>query len=285
MGWKEESTWFITGCSKGLGRAIAEHVLAKGNRCVITARRLEEIQPICEKYPSTALALSLDVTDPKQVTSAVGHAEAKFGAIDVLVNNAGFGYNSSIEEGEDATIRAMFEANVFGLAALVRAVLPGMRSRGRGHIFNMSSVGGRVASPGTAYYAATKFAVEALSQGLAKEIEPLGIGVTAIEPGPFRTAFLAASINASGTAISDYTDTVGARHRALRESHGKQPGDPERAAQAIYQAFQMDRPPSQLILGNQAYQRVHAELARQTEELEKLRELSLSADFPVQKAP
>src|ERR1700737_3817635 len=166
--------WFITGCSSGLGRALAEAVLRHGHRCVPTARNPADIADIVRAHPKTSLALGLDVTDDKQRRDAVARAEEAFGSIDVLVNNAGHGYSAAIEEGEERDIRAMFDTNFFGLAAMTRLVLPGMRSRGRGHIVNISSVGGLVGNPASGYYSATKFAVEGLSQALAKEVAPLG---------------------------------------------------------------------------------------------------------------
>src|SRR5215210_6570574 len=169
--------WFITGCSTGFGRELAKLVLARNWRAVVTARDKARVADLAEGCADRALALDLDVTDPAQITAAVQAAEDHFGAIDVLVNNAGYGYQASIEEGEEAEIRAMFDANVFGLAALTRAALPGMRARRRGHIVNISSVAGFVGFPASGYYAATKHAVEGLSDSLAREVEPLGIKV------------------------------------------------------------------------------------------------------------
>lgn len=170
--------WFITGASSGLGRALAEAVLARGWRAAVTARRPETLADLTAQHGDPALALALDVTDSRSIAGAVRDAETHFGAIDVLVNNAGYGYFSAIEEGDDAEIRAQFETNVFGLIAVTKQVLPGMRRRRQGHIFNVSSLGGLVAFAATGYYHATKFAVEGLSESLSHEVRPLGIDVT-----------------------------------------------------------------------------------------------------------
>jgi NAD(P)-dependent dehydrogenase (short-subunit alcohol dehydrogenase family) len=171
-----ESTpvWLITGCSTGLGRALAEAVLKHGHRAIVTARNPAQIQDIVARYPKTSLAVQLDVADYSQIDRAIAAAEKAFGRIDMLVNNAGYGYLAAVEEGEEQEIRAMFETNFFGLAALIRRVLPGMRARARGHIINISSVGGLLGNPSAGYYNATKFAVEGLSEALAKEVDPLG---------------------------------------------------------------------------------------------------------------
>ena len=252
--------WFITGCSTGFGRALAERVLEHGHRCVVTARDLAQIEDIAAKHRRRALAAALDVTHREQVERAIEAAEAKFGRIDVLVNNAGWGYNSAIEEGEDEVIRAMFDANVFALAALMRRVLPGMRARGKGHIVNLSSMGGLVGNPGTGYYCATKFAVEAMSQSLAKEAAHLGIRVTLIEPGPFRTDFQGRSMTIPKQTIEAYAETAGARRKQLRENSGKQVGDPYRAADAIIKVVESDDPPLHLLLGKIALERVREKL-------------------------
>ena len=179
--------WFITGCSTGFGHELASLVLARGGRAVVTARDKARLAPLIEGAGDRALALDLDVTDAAQIASAVAAAESKFGHIDVLVNNAGYGYQSSVEEGDEAEIRAQFDANVFGLFAMTRAVLPGMRARRKGHVLNVTSVAGFLGFPGSGYYAASKHAVEGFSDALAFEGEPLGIKVTCVAPGPFRT--------------------------------------------------------------------------------------------------
>ena len=199
----DSKIWFITGCSTGFGRELAEQVLARGERVVLTARNPGQVQDIAAKYPDHALALALDVTNEQAIRKAVADAEARFGQIDVLVNNAGYGYFSAIEDGEDAEIRRQFETNVFGLISLTRHVLPGMRERRSGRIINVSSIGGLVAFPATGYYHATKWAVEGFSESLSKEVGPLGIKVIIVEPGRFRTDWAGRSVIESKTVIDD----------------------------------------------------------------------------------
>lgn len=188
------SVWMITGGSSGLGRALAEKVLEHGYRAVVTARKPDTVRDLVERYGDQAMAVGLDVTQPAQIRSAVKAAHERFGQIDVLVNNAGYGYIAAIEEGEDAEIRAQFDTNVHGVIALMQAVLPGMRHRGKGHIVNVSSIGGLTTFPNVGYYHASKYALEGLSETLAKEMVPFGIGVTVVEPGAFRTDFRGRSI-------------------------------------------------------------------------------------------
>ena len=278
-----DSVWFITGCSTGFGREIARIILERGGRAVVTARDAARVQDIAERHPDHTLALSLDVTRPDQVADAVRAAEEKFGAIDVLVNNAGYGYMAAIEEGEDDEIRAQFEANVFGLIDMIRAVLPGMRARSRGHIVNLSSQGGLIGFPGVGYYNASKFAVEGLSEALAGEIRPLGLGVTIVEPGPFRTDWAGRSLRMPKTDIDAYAETAGARRRTINGYSGKQPGDPVRAAQAIIDAVESEAPPLHLLLGKQALDLVRAKLAAMTKEFDAWESTSLGADFPTEK--
>jgi NAD(P)-dependent dehydrogenase (short-subunit alcohol dehydrogenase family) len=278
---KENSrVWFITGSSTGFGRILAELLLKRGERVAVTARNPDQIQDLVSGYKSTGLALALDVTQPKQVAAAVAEAETFFGRIDVLVNNAGYGYLAAIEEGEEDEVRAMFDANFFGLAAITKAVLPGMRARRAGHIVNITSVGGLVGNPSAGYYAATKFAVEGLSEALAKEVEPLGIRVTAIEPGPFRTDWAGRSLKLAREPISDYEETAGARKRQIAERSGKQPGDPARAAEAIMTIVDAEKPPRNLLLGKIALDMTKEKLAGFTEAMEQWEALCLGTDFP-----
>ncbi|UFW64360.1 oxidoreductase [Rhizobium laguerreae] len=272
--------WFITGASSGLGRALAEAVLARGWRAAMTARRPETLANLTAEHGDRALALALDVTDSNAVAGAVHDAETHFGAIDVLVNNAGYGYLSAIEEGDDAEIRAQFETNVFGLLAVTKQVLPGMRRRRRGHIVNVSSLGGLVAFAATGYYHATKFAVEALSESLFHEVKPLGIDVTILEPAAFRTDWAGRSMVESSTIIEDYAETSGKRRRATRSISGNQPGDPARAATAIISAFEADAPPLRLLLGAPALKIARERLDALRANFDAWAETSLSADFP-----
>ena len=274
------SVWFITGCSSGLGRALAGRVLQYGHRAVVTARNPAQLKEFVTTYPNTALALPLDVTDARQVAEAVTQAEKVFGRIDVLVNNAGYGYLAAIEEGEEDEVRAMFEANFFGLVALTKAVLPGMRARGRGHIVNISSVGGFIGNPSGGYYNATKFAVEGLSEALAKEVAPLGIRVTAIEPGPFRTDWAGRSLKQIHHPIEAYATTAGARRAEITGRSGKQAGDPQRAADAIMQVVASPVAPLNLILGRNGLDRVRAKLRELMSSIDQWEAVTLSADFP-----
>lgn len=273
-------TWFITGCSSGLGRALAVRVLQRGYRCVVTARDAEQIRSLVTPHGSRALAVALDVTNRAQLEHAVFQAEELFGGIDVLVNNAGYGYNAAVEEGEEEKVRAMFETNFFALAALVRRVLPGMRARGHGHIINISSTAGVAGNVGSGYYCATKFAVEGLTEALAKEVAPLGIRVTLVEPGPFRTAFQGRSIKVPDKPMEAYAETAGARRTQLRNSSGKQAGDPERAADAIITVFETADPPLHFALGKIGLERIREKLTDHLRATEAWEALTLSADFP-----
>lgn len=272
--------WFITGASSGLGRALAEAVLARGWRAALTARNSERLAELAAQHGEQALVLTLDVTDGRSIDRAITAAEAHFGKIDVLVNNAGYGYLAAIEEGEEAEIRAQFETNVFGLIAVTRKVLPGMRARRGGHIFNVSSLGGLVAFAATGYYHATKFAVEALSESLAQEVRPLGIKVTILEPGAFRTDWAGRSMIESRTIIDDYAETAGKRRAATRAVSGKQPGDPARAAAAIIAAYEAEEPPLRLLLGAPALKIARDRLDALRANFDAWAEVTLSTDFP-----
>ena len=272
--------WFITGCSTGFGRELAKLVLARGWRAVITARNPDQVQDLVEGHEDHALALQLDVTDRSQITRAVKQAEERFGQIDVLVNNAGYGYLAAIEEGEDDQVRAMFETNFFGLVRMINAVLPGMRHRKTGHIVNISSIGGLISFGATGYYHATKYAVEGLSESLSIELAPLGIKVLLVEPGPFRTDWAGRSLLESKTVIPDYDSTAGERRRQSRKNSGKQVGDPARAASAILAAVASDHPPLRLVLGKPALALAHKKLEALKHDLDTWEETTLGADFP-----
>ncbi|MFO1303796.1 MAG: oxidoreductase [Burkholderiales bacterium] len=276
----DSPVWLITGCSTGFGRALALRVLARGHRCVVTARNPAQVEAIAAPYPDRALVCALDVTDAASRERAVAAAQARFGRIDVLVNNAGHGYNAAIEEGEEEPIRRMFEANVFGLAAMMRLVLPIMRAQGFGHMVNITSMGGLVGNPGTGYYCATKFAVEGMSQSLHAEAAHLGIRVTIVEPGPFRTDFQGRSMTIPKRSIDAYAETAGARRTQLKASSGKQPGDPVRAADAIIGAVESDAPPLHLILGKVALDRVRDAYGKRMATFDAWQAVSLGADYP-----
>lgn len=273
------ATWLITGCSTGLGRALAEAVLASGHNAVVTARNVDAVQDITAGFPDTALALPLDVTDKAQISAAVKAAEDRFGAIDVLVNNAGYGYRAAVEEADDADIRRLFDTNFFGAVDMIKAVVPGMRANKSGSILNISSIGARITPPGSGYYAATKAALEGMSGSLRNELKPLGINVTAIEPGGFRTDFAGRSLTQSTTAIGDYADTAGKRRKEVDTAHGTQPGDPDKAARAIMAVVDSPNPPGLLVLGTDAFGAFGKVAEAQRAELDQWRELSTSTDI------
>lgn len=253
------AVWLITGCSTGLGRALALAALEQGDQAVVTTRDAGTVQDIADAYPESAVALALDVTDDAPVADAVTEAHRRFGAVDVLVNNAGYGYRAAVEEGEDADVRALFETNFFG--AVIKAVLPGMRDRRSGTIVNISSIGARMSPAGSGYYSASKSALEGLSASLGKEVGPLGISVLVVEPGGFRTDFAGRSLQQAGTPIADHADTAGRRRKENDTADGTQTGDPAKAAQAIITAVAAAGTPAFLLLGTDALAgfRTHAE--------------------------
>ena len=272
--------WFITGCSTGFGHELAKLVLARGWRAIVTARDKARVADLVQGAEDRALALDLDITDAGQIAAAVAAAEQRFGGIDVLVNNAGYGYQASVEEGDDVEIRAQFDANVFGLFALTRAVLPGMRARHGGHVLNITSVAGFVGFPGSGYYAASKHAVEGWSDALAAEGKPLGIKVTCIEPGPFRTDWAGRSLRQTPNRIAAYAETAGARLKGTADVSGKQPGDPVRAAEAMIGITEVENPPRHLVLGAFGIDAVTAKLRASLAEIEQWRDTGLATDFP-----
>lgn len=274
------STWLITGSSSGLGRDLAGAVLDAGHNAVVTARNADSVRDLTQAHPDRALAVALDVTDSAQVAAAVHEGEERFGGIDVLVNNAGYGYRAAVEEGDEADVAALFATNVFGPVALIKAVLPGMRARRSGAIVNISSIGARICPPGSGYYAATKAALEGLSGSLRKELAPLGIHVVAVEPGGFRTDFAGRSLKQSAKVIDDYAETAGKRRKENDTAHGTQPGDPARAARAILTAVEADEPPALLMLGTDALTAIRAVIDAQLAELSAWEGTSLSTDFP-----
>ena len=273
------ATWFITGCSTGLGRALAAAVLQAGHNAVLIARKPESLDDLVRDFSDTALVLPLDVRDHDQVVAAVRAGEERFGALDVLVNNAGYGYRSALEEGDPDEVAQLFATNFFGAVDVIQQVLPGMRSRGAGTIVNLSSIAGRVSQPGSGYYSATKFALEGASDALAQEVGPLGIRVIVVEPGGFRTDFAGRSLTQSAQPIGDYADTAWKRRNENDTIDGRQPGDPAKAAQAILQAVASDEPPLRLLLGSDALRRAEAELDRQRAEIDAWREVTTGTDF------
>lgn len=272
--------WFVSGCSTGFGRELARLVLEQGGRAVVTARGRDRVTDVAAIAPDRALALDLDVTDQSQIDAAVKAATERFGRIDVLVNNAGYGYQSSVEEGEDTRIRAQFDTNVFGLFALTRAVLPVMRAHRSGHVITITSVGGLIGLPASGYYAASKHALEGWSDALKAEVGPLGIQVTCVEPGPFRTDWAGRSLEQTPSAIPDYADTAAARMAMTSGYSGTQPGDPVRAAQIMIDVALKPDAPRHLVLGKFGYDAVTQRYRERLAEIESLHDVALAADFP-----
>jgi NAD(P)-dependent dehydrogenase (short-subunit alcohol dehydrogenase family) len=272
--------WLITGCSTGIGREIAIAALKKNYRVVLTARNPATVAGLQEEYADRAIAVALDVTKPDQVAAAVEAGNTAFGQIDVLCNNAAYGYMAAIEEGDEAEVRAMFETNFFGALATIKAVLPQMRARRSGYIINISSQAGLMSNPGTAYYSASKHALEGLTEGLVREVKPFGIRVTAVEPGPFRTEWSGASLKQVTNPIPDYAETVGARRAMIAGMHGKLPGDPRLAGKAIVNLYDVAEPPMQLLLGKVLYDTYTAKLATVSKSIADWAAVTLATDFP-----
>lgn len=273
------STWLITGSSTGLGRALAEAVLERGENAVVTARDVSKVEDLAKRYPDTALALSLDVTDQGQIERAVREAEARFGGVDVLVNNAGYGYRAAVEEAADEDVRQLFATNFFGAVTLIQKVLPGMRARRSGAIVNISSIGAQMTHPGSAHYSASKAALEGMSGSLRREVAPLGITVMAVEPGGFRTDFAGRSLKGSTTVIDDYAETVGPRRKENDKTDGTQPGDPKKLAQALITVLDSGRAPKLLVLGSDAVRDFEGVLDAQRAAVDEWRAVSTDTDL------
>jgi NAD(P)-dependent dehydrogenase (short-subunit alcohol dehydrogenase family) len=271
--------WFITGTSQGFGRELVRAALQRGDSVVATSRNPQSVTSAFPAPENKLLAVSLDLRDEKNISSVLEQAVAKFGRIDVLVNNAGHGLTGAVEEASDAEIMSVYETNVFGLMRVTRAILPHLRKQKSGHIVNLSSIGGLVGLPGWGIYNSTKFAVEGLSEALAVELAPLGIGVTIVEPGPFRTDFLGGSLTATAKVLPDYKETAGQTRAATSQRNGKQPGDPALAADAIVKAVTSPKPPLHLLLGSFAYERFTTKLDAIRCEMETWRETTLGTDF------
>jgi|TARA_R100000501_G_scaffold17919_3_gene35053 NAD(P)-dependent dehydrogenase (short-subunit alcohol dehydrogenase family) len=274
-----ERRWIITGCSTGIGRAIAEHVLNRGERVAVTARNPDDVKDLVAAHGDRAIAVRLDVADPDQVSAAVAEAEARFGGIDVLVNNAGYGYVSSIEEGDIDSIKGMFDVNLFGALRMMQAVLPGMRSRRSGSIITISSLAGRISNPATGFYSSSKFALEGLSEALSREVEDLGIRVCSIAPGMFRSDFSGRSLKTGEKGVSDYSDGVHARIELVKSADGRQMGDPDKLAAMVVSVADMEKPPRQLIAGPDAYAAITARMDEIRAAMEQHRETSIATNF------
>ncbi len=253
--------WLITGCSSGFGRILAEMALARGDHVIATARKVEQLADLSAERPRHLLTLALDVTNPASIEAAMAQAEAAFGHVDVLVNNAGFGLVGAVEELEPREYRPMFDTNLFGLIEVTRAALPLMRRNGGGRIVNLSSVGGFTGRQGFGLYNASKFAVEGLSEALAQEVAPFGIKVIIVEPGAFRTAFLGRSIAKGATRLAAYEATSGLTRNFSAANDGAQLGDPRKGMAVVMQAILADEPPLRLPLGRDALARIDDKLA------------------------
>ncbi|PVZ04608.1 oxidoreductase [Actinomycetospora cinnamomea] len=276
---QDERIWLVTGTSTGFGRAIARAVLARGDRLVATARRVDDVADLLADAPDRVRTAPLDVTDPAAVQAAVDLAVREFGRIDVVVNNAGYGSRGAFEEFTDAQVRDQFEVNVFGAFAVTRAVLPVMRAQGSGHVVQMSSLAGVRSALGGSIYSATKFALEGMSEGLAAEVADLGIRITMIEPGPFRTDFAGRS-PARAEPMAAYSEVLDASRAKFAALHGTQPGDPERAAEVVVGVVDLDDPPLRLPLGPSAFDSIRSTLRARLAELDAVEPLGRDTDYP-----
>lgn len=276
----ESRVWFITGSSTGFGRLLAEELLKRGERVIATARDISKVHDLAHKYPYKAHAFCLDVTKPAEITSVAHQAIKCFGQVDVLVNNAGYGVNGAIEEVSESEFEPMFQTNIYGLIRTTRAFLPHFRQRRSGHILNFSSIGGLIGAAGWGFYNTSKFAVEGFSEALAAELKPLGVHVTVIEPGPFRTDFLGRSGKLAKLELPEYTETAGKAREYLKTQSGKQPGDPQRAVQAIIDVVNSPEPPVHLILGKIALARFRNKLSQWQDEIAAWETVTNNADFP-----
>lgn len=281
---QKEKVWLITGASSGLGRAIAEAALKKGYKIVATARKLESVGDLIEQDPENSCAVRLDVTNQSDIKAAVDTAINRFGRIDVLVNNAGYGLVGAIEEPTEEQIRRQFDTNFFGAINILRAVLPRMRIQKSGHIFNMSSVVGFSARGSGGYYCATKFALEGISEALAEEVARHGVKVTIVEPGPFRTDFAGRSFESPEVLMTEEYPTTKAFLDYFHDINGKQPGDPKKAAEVIIRVVESDNPPLRLPLGEMAISRIEEKLNLVRKEIDLWRDEALATDFEEEKS-
>lgn len=277
---QKDKRWLITGASSGFGRLLAEYLISLDAKVVATARDVEKLQDMVKQHPGNVITLQLDVTKQHSIDEAVADALARVGHIDVLVNNAGYGVAGAVEEVSEGEYMPMFDTNVFGLISLTKALLPQFRARRSGTIVNFSSIGGLIGSAGWGYYNATKFAVEGLSEALSAEMEPLGVRVMVVEPGPFRTDFLGRSGVEAKQVILDYEPTAGKTREYFRTQAGKQPGDPQRAVEAVVAAVSDPNPPKHLLLGKIALTRFRKRLEDWKAELDRWEQTTVGADYP-----
>jgi NAD(P)-dependent dehydrogenase (short-subunit alcohol dehydrogenase family) len=270
-------TFLITGVSSGFGRALAEAALRDGHIVAGTVRNDADRQSF-EAFGPHAHAVILDVTNTAAIAPAIAGIEHEIGAIDVLVNNAGYGHEGILEESSIDDLRRQFEVNVFGAVAMIQAVLPSMRKRRTGHILNITSMGGIITLPGLSYYHGSKFALEGISETLGKEVRDLGIKVTAIEPGSFRTDWAGRSMVRAGRSIPDYNEIIEPIRKRRMEMSGRQVGDPKKAAQAMLKVALSDNPPAHLLLGSDAVRLVEEKIAALQADFEAWKSVSLSTD-------
>ena len=273
------TTWLITGCSSGIGRGIAKAVLKHGDNAIVTARNISTVADIVENYPDTAIAVPLDITNIESIADAVKAAADNFGGVDVLVNNAGYGYRSSIEEGEEESVNLLFDTNFFGPIELIKQVLPYMRAQKKGAIINISSIAAARSGVGSGYYAASKAALELMTDGLMKEVAPLGIKVMTVEPGAFRTKFYDTSLKGTQKQIEDYADTAWKTRKENIVDNQDQPGDPDKAGEVIYETMKKENLPKRLLLGSDAVKIVSAEMKERLQEIEDWSDVSKQTDY------
>lgn len=272
-------TWFITGSSSGIGEGIAKAVLKKGDNAVVMARDTGKLNTIVQQYPGTALAVPLELTDKASIRAAVQAANERFGTIDVLVNNAGHGYRAAVEEGEDESIAEVFGTNLFGPVELIKAVLPQMRRNRKGAVINLSSIAAVGSGVGSGYYAATKAALELISDALYQEVSPLGIKVMVVEPGAFRTRFFDDSLKGTQIRIDDYANTAGKTRKENIVNRHDQPGDPDKGGRIIVETIERDDYPRTLLLGSSAVAFVQGKLQEKLEEIERWNSVSMQSDY------
>lgn len=275
----EMKTWLITGCSSGIGKGIASAVLEKGDQAIVTARNIDSVKELVDKYPNTAFGSLLDVTNKESIKQAVQTGIDRFGSIDVLVNNAGYGYRSAIEEGEQEAVNTLFETNFFGPIALIKEVLPQMREKKSGAIINVSSIAAVRSGVGSGYYAASKAALELMSDGLSKELKPLGIKVMIVQPGAFRTNFYDDSLKGTTKQIDDYKQTAGKTRKENIVNLHAQPGDPTKAGQVIVETIEKDDYPSTLSLGSDAVNIVSEALQARLQQIQEYQKISIQSDY------
>jgi NAD(P)-dependent dehydrogenase (short-subunit alcohol dehydrogenase family) len=271
--------WFITGSSSGFGLLLAKEALRRGDRVIATARDASKLDDLLKQHPDSARTFALDVTNPAEIDSIAKQAIAAFGHVDVLVNNAGYGVTGAIEEVSDDEFEPTLQTNVYGLIRTTRAFLPHFRQRRGGYIINLSSIGGLIGGAGWGFYNLTKFAVEGFSEALAAELKPLGVHVTVVEPGPFRTEFLGRSGKVAAKELPEYKETAGKARVYVETQSGKQPGDPQKAVEAIIAVADSPNPPLHLILGKIALTRFRGKLAEWEKEIAAWESVTVGSDF------